>query len=79
MPGQEHSKFFAAEGADEAVVGGDDRVGELAPCGLLEHGLEAGLFEVVVGSEGFGDAPLGHDDERDAVAQRPSLVWALCV
>ena len=42
-----------------------------------EQGGEAGLLEVVIGGEGFGEAVATHDDEGDAVGEGPVLVEAL--
>ena len=52
---EEHFEFFAAEGADEGVVGGDDGVGELAFV-LLEG--DDFFFDRVLGDEAAGvDSP----------------------
>jgi len=45
----------------------------------LEHGDEAGLFQVPIGGECVGEAAVAHDDARDAIGRRPLLVDALAV
>ena len=40
---------------------------------------ESGLLEVAVAGQGFGDIHCAHNDERDAVGQRPVLVGTLGV
>jgi hypothetical protein len=42
-----------------------------------QQGPETGFLEVAVGGQRFVHPALGHDDERDAVGQRPLLVTAL--
>jgi len=44
---------------------------------MPKQGAETGFLEVAVGAECLVDPALRHDDERDAIGQRPFLVRAL--
>ena len=44
------------------------------PVGLLEQGHEAGLLEMLVSGQRFADPLLLHDDEGNAIGERPRFV-----
>ena len=59
------------------LVGGKTagkEVGEICLCRLAKEGLEARLLEMVITSQCLDDPLVTHDDEGDAVGQRPVLV-----
>jgi hypothetical protein len=46
---------------------------------LQEQRHEAGLLEIMVAREGLGHLDVAHDNEAEAISQRPILVGSLAV